>query len=321
MNATCFPSPSPVADASPEVAATLDFLDAMAAAGGPDDRDRPAFHDWLGRCQQLVERDELDIDQVRQRAASLGLLDTSSLQGRAFRKPRGYAGDFEMIDHIYREAVNADARLSRWDAAWQAQGAAQAVRNRKTFFLDLVDGAVARRAPGAVVQVLDVASGPARDVAEHFERQPDSRCRFTCLDLDAAAIDFARGLVDGAGAGDRVEFVHGNALRWRSERRFDLVWSAGLFDYLEDRLFVRLLARLWEQVAPGGELVVGNFDPCNPSRAWMELLCDWNLIHRTPAQLRKLAGYAGLPAHAVSVDAEALGINLFLRVRKDPAAS
>lgn len=307
----------PVATAtSPAVVVALHFLDLVAAAGGPQRTDLATFDAWLRHCQQLVAGGELDVLALRARAEALGLLEATTLQGRAFRKPRGYAGDFEMIDLIYRRASCPDARLTRWDDAWQAHGAAQAVRNRKSYFLALLDRLVARHGPGAEPEVLDIASGPARDVAEHLVERPASRCRFTCLDLDAEAITFARALIATTGAAERVQFVHGNALRWQTGQQFDLVWSAGLFDYLPDRLFVRLLERLWERVRPDGELVVGNFDPANPSRPYMELLGDWHLIHRTGEQLLDLAGEAGLPAASLSVGREPLGINLFLHARR-----
>lgn len=316
MTTLCQPFPSAPASCSPETAAALRFLDAAAAAKGPRPAELPAFNAWLRHCQQMADLGRLDVQALRAHAAGLGLLEASTLQGRAFRKPRGYAGDFEMIDLIYRDARCPDPRLTRWDAAWQSHGAAQAVRNRKTYFLALLDQLVAARRPGAPLQVLDIASGPARDVAEHLTANPASPCRFTCLDLDADAIAFARRLIAATGATDRVAFVHGNALRWQSEQGFDLVWSAGLFDYLPDRLFVRLLARLWERVLPGGELVVGNFDPSNPSRPYMELFGDWHLIHRSRAQLSALAQAAGLPMATVAIGNEPLGINLFLHARR-----
>ena len=63
-----------------------------------------------------------------------------------------------------------------------------------------------------------------------------------------------------------MSFVQRNALRFRPQRTYDLVWSAGLFDYFEDALFVTTLSRLLKATAADGELVVGNFSTQNPSR-------------------------------------------------------
>lgn len=64
----------------------------------------------------------------------------------------------------------------------------------------------------------------------------------------------------------------------------------------------------------GGEVVVGNFSTANPSRAYMELLGDWHLHHRSAEGLRRLAERAGWEANSVRIGAEALGVNLFLHV-------
>lgn len=81
---------------------------------------------------------------------------------------------------------------------------------------------------------------------------------------------------------------------------------------LPDRHFVRLLTRMKSWVKSGGEVVVGNFSPTNPSRPYMELVMDWVLIHRTPEDLIRLATDAGFESSAVRVGSEPLGVNLFL---------
>jgi hypothetical protein len=96
------------------------------------------------------------------------------------------------------------------------------------------------------------------------------------------------------------------------------VWSAGLFDYLEDRLFVRLLARLAGAVRPGGELVVGNFAASNPSRAYVELF-GWSLHHRSAEELLVMAGQAGLAGSRLQVRNKPTGVNLFLHARDSSA--
>jgi len=94
-----------------------------------------------------------------------------------------------------------------------------------------------------------------------------------------------------------------------------LVWSAGFFDYLNDRLFVCALRRYWRMVAPGGELVLGNFSTSNPSRTYMEL-GRWFLFHRTEDQLKELALRAGVSPDATRVAQESAGVNLFLHITK-----
>jgi hypothetical protein len=86
------------------------------------------------------------------------------MQGFAYHKPHGYAGDFEIIDRIYQRYACSDEMLTRWDNFWQAHPAAQAVRNRTAYLISLVFKSVTeRRRP---IHVLNLASGPSRDVYE-----------------------------------------------------------------------------------------------------------------------------------------------------------
>ena len=47
-------------------------------------------------------------------------LSTNTLQGWAFQKPHGYAGDFQMLDYIYQEHQNGSSGYNDWDAVFPA---------------------------------------------------------------------------------------------------------------------------------------------------------------------------------------------------------
>jgi extracellular factor (EF) 3-hydroxypalmitic acid methyl ester biosynthesis protein len=90
---------------------------------------------------------------------------------------------------------------------------------------------------------------------------------------------------------------------------------AGVLDYFSDRIATSFLRRYHCAVAPGGLLVIGNFGPAHSSRAYMELVGDWHLHHRTETALRKPAAAAGISDDRVSIDREPDGVNLFLHAR------
>jgi len=126
---------------------------------------------------------------------------------------------------------------------------------------------------------------------------------------------FARGLF-GGDPQVSVAFHRCSALRFSSDHKYALVWSAGLFDYFDEPTFVEQARRYYAMVEVGGELVIGNFSELNPSRAYMEVVGDWHLQYRNEDQLRELAVRAGIPGSAVRVGLEPHGINLFLHARK-----
>lgn len=70
---------------------------------------------------------------------------------------------------------------------------------------------------------------------------------------------------------------------------YDLVYAAGLFDYLPQRTAQRLVEAMFRLLRPGGELLVTNFVPEVPDVGYMECVMDWHLIYRTPEDMLNLA--------------------------------
>ncbi|HKK73601.1 MAG TPA: class I SAM-dependent methyltransferase [Saprospiraceae bacterium] len=292
---------------------TLDFLDQILAKNGPDPEDYTVLNQYITRLDKDHKMGLLKSGKVEALKYQMeNLLPKSSNLGWAQRKPLGYAGDHQVIDRMYRFQVSSNPKNCKWDIYFHRIQAAQAVRNRKTYFKNLLLRKTLLHS--GTFRVLNLASGPARDILEFLQENPGADVHFTCVELDQRAIDFASELLDGYL--DRVTFVQKNVFRYQTEQQFDLVWSAGLFDYFEDKVFVRLYRRLLSNVKPTGEIVIGNFHPRNESRPVMEILTDWYLHHRTEEQLAALAQEAGADLASLRVEQEPLGVNLFLRMAK-----
>lgn len=230
----------------------------------------------------------------------------ASISGFCYLQPYGYAGDFQLIDRLYTNYRGAGTAVQRWDDFAQSQPAAEAVRNRKAYFIDLLQSKQLSR-------VLNIASGPCRDIKEYFDAQPASDTLIDCVEQDGRAIQYAQHLINHD---ERVRFIQQNILTYRSTQQYQLVWSAGLFDYFTDAVFVRVLRKLLTWVEPGGELVIGNFVEGNPNKAFMEVGMNWFLHHRSPEHLIDLAREAGATDWAARVKKEPAGINLFLHLQK-----
>lgn len=237
-----------------------------------------------------------------------------TMQAEALERKYGYSGDFEIIDHIYTRRVSDDPRKRLWDLYFHSQAAPVAVRNRKAYFQDLMRGHLAAHHGASALEVLNVASGPGRDMREFFLEHPEAPVSLDCVEMDARAIEHASRLC--APWLNRVTFHHRNVLRFLPTRGYDLVWSAGLFDYLTDKVFVHLLETLLKVTKPGGEVVVGNFSDFNASRDYMELLGHWQLHHRSRETLLSLATQAGASPNQVQILWEPEGVNYFLHIRR-----
>jgi hypothetical protein len=90
----------------------------------------------------------------------------------------------------------------------------------------------------------------------------------------------------------------------------DIIYSAGLTDYLDRRIVVKFITRCYEQLKPGGVLVIGNFSPRNSYRAFMDHIVSWRLIYRDETELREL--FAESPfGRNIDLLSEERQVNLF----------
>lgn len=235
----------------------------------------------------------------------------TTLHGHALTKPFGYAGDFLIIDKLYREQVTEDMRFQKWDIFWHNMAAAKAVRNRKDYFIQTM---LDRLAANKNLSLLNVASGPARDLAELYKTLPwGNSLQTVCVEADNYAINYARKL--NKPNENNTLFVHKNIFRFTTDVKFDIVWSAGLFDYFDNKTFVRLIKKFMGFTKPGGEIIIGNFGLENPSRNCMELVGEWYLKHRSEEELTAIALEAGIHPQNIHVGSEQEGINLFLHLK------
>jgi hypothetical protein len=288
-------------DPEPEVS---DFLDYLIKKGGPELQDYEKF-------TSIVNSIEAEhVDNFRQEIKTI--LNENTLIGHGFVKPYGYPGDFTLIDKIYRFDINQDSQYKNWDLFFQNQPGAGAVRNRKDFFIEYCKNLVLRKKNA---KVLILGSGPASDVHEFLTNfSGGNGIIIDLIDFDQSAIDFSRRkneMFDG-----QISYNKINALRFNSYKLYDLIWSAGLFDYFKDKHFTFLIRKYINCLDDDGEMVISNFSTKNPTKRLMEVLSDWYLNLRTESDLFRIASDANVNKELVSVDKEPLGINLFLKIRK-----
>jgi len=252
------------------------------------------------------------------------LLETGWLQARARHKPRGYAGDHELLRRIALRQVCQHPLGRCFDEYFQSQAAPQAVRNRIELAAGWIVEAVASCA-APVCRVAIVGSGPALEVSLAAGRlTPELRQRLhvTLLDVDNESLDAAAIRLDTILSDSPVTTIQGNLFRLAQRPTLaahlqgaNLILCAGLFDYLSGPVAAAMLREFWRHLAPGGAAFVFNFAD-NPTRAYMEWLGNWYLIYRTQADLAALAAAAGISSDCSSLGAEPLGIDLYLALRK-----
>jgi len=172
------------------------------------------------------------------------VLHQDPLTGRAYRKPRGFAGDAVMLDLMYGSASiveDTSAIGATVYSGTSSSSASDSVRMRRNFLANYLD--------------------------------------------------------DLCG--------------------FDVIYSAGLYDYLDASLATALTRALFSTLNSRGRLLVANFAPEVTDAGYMEAIMDWWLVYRDEAALRSLT--TGIPTDEVSSARtwrDATGNIVYLEVRR-----
>ncbi len=251
---------------------------------------------------------------------------------RTFTKPLGYAGDYEMVNMLVRnpwEGANTYAKIL--NGFILNLDAGKAHRNRIRILTEYLKKMAKemKEKENRQLRVLNVGCGPAHEVANFIkEDELSENCALYMMDFNAETISYVTEKLTSVSrsANRRPEmfFIHKSihellkeASRRKSvsDKTFDFVYCAGLFDYLGDRVCKRIIRLFCDWLNPGGVVLATNVHSSNSSRNLMRHLLEWYLNERDEACFQAFVPEGrGLQAR---VFAEETGANIFLEIRKE----
>lgn len=247
---------------------------------------------------------------------------------RTYTKPLGYAGDYEMVNMMLRnpyEGSSAFAKLLNF--ALLNTEPVVAHRNRIDFLVEKLRSECVRRVSRGKTRIFNLACGPAMEVQRFLrECEESDLAEIDLLDFNSETLEYTRERIQEArmsgGRETQVRYfqrsVH-QLLRAATQggeeefTNYDVVYCAGLFDYLSQRVCKRLVELFCTMVRPGGIVIVTNVAMSNPRKAWMEYVMEWNLIYRDENDMNDLVP-DGLNLKGTAVKADSTGVNLFLEI-------
>jgi extracellular factor (EF) 3-hydroxypalmitic acid methyl ester biosynthesis protein len=219
------------------------------------------------------------------------ILQADPYASYSFRKPRGYPGDAVLMDFIYGSGssgavLESSSELGRSIFRQISQNPAfPAIQGRRDLLARRIEAACQENQG---CRILSVACGHLREGGVLRKRETPRPARFVALDQDEASLALVASEHEESG----VECLRESAMRLLSNHfdigEFDLIYSAGLYDYLSDEFSTRLLQGLVRRLAPGGTQLVANMLPDIPACGYMEAVMDWWLIYRTPEQMAEM---------------------------------
>jgi extracellular factor (EF) 3-hydroxypalmitic acid methyl ester biosynthesis protein len=267
-------------------------------------------------------------DFVRQHWHKLFL--GSPFAHRTYYKPIGYAGDYEMMNMIHRNQPEGRSLYEKLiHLLLVSQWPAQSVRNRIAHLGENIVNETARVArAGRNARILNVGCGPAWEIQDFLKKtQLSNQADFTLIDFNKETLlhaseklvelkrQFSRHTKIQAQQTSAYELLKRTQQKGDGlPKNYDLIYCAGLFDYLSPQTCRALLDLWYDWLAPGGLMVIANMNDTKPFRNFIEFILDWQLIYRDSREILSLVPERCL--NATRVIAEPTSVNLFLHIRK-----
>lgn len=248
-----------------------------------------------------------------------------ALQDRCYHKPLGYPGDYEIMNAFYDNKPRGQDTYSRLvDMLGLIAGRPVAKR------MHYLTAELEKLTAGAHQQhyhVMSVGAGPAREFRRYFEQNSngDNGYSITLVDPETRALDCAiRNIYSSVRHGVSSIMVSGmntsftEMLRPKSTFRHlppqDFIYSAGLTDYLNDKLMRSMITKLYDMVKPGGTVLIGNVNDASNGMYWSaEYAVDWTMYFRNRAEMETIAD--GMPGEVELTEDES-GSYFMLKLTK-----
>lgn len=280
----------------------------------------------------LVSKDELITHKAFVQRDLHPLIMRAPFIHRAFYKPLGYAGDYEMVNMMLRESREGPTTYTELINTLNLQmGPAVAHRNRVDILLDRLSQAAAdAKQQNRPLHILNIGCGPAIEIQRFILAQPYAEnCQFSLLDFNKETLEYTKKKINEcmneSGRHLKLEFILQSVHellkqatkinQTSAQEKYDFVYCAGLFDYLSDRVCSRLIQLFFRWTNPQGLVLTTNVHSNNPAIHWMEHVLEWYLIYRDEQQMLNLAPQLGVQ----NVYTDQTGFNVLLEITKTSA--
>ncbi len=226
---------------------------------------------------------------------------------RALEKPRGYPGDYLMMERFYGNTHELTGGLAGVLDRFLLDHY-ECVLNRKDRSKAIIRRHVARlAASGAPIRILTLGSGPCREwfeldqELEVAERKRFANVHLVCLDQDEETLGFCKTRFGQSSLVGSVEYSRIGLLGFSKSPEwidksgtFDLVYGFGIADYFHDEMLASVITSAFGLLKVGGEAGIPHKSDAGFNYPLADWICDWTFVRRTESQ------YVELFKHAVS---------------------
>jgi len=235
--------------------------------------------------------------------------------------PQGYHGDYKTLETVYRNIPLSDGIGYYLDLYALHTTLARGVRNRMKMLQSMLkDELTSRHSPA----VMSIACGSCRELVEISPEISHSGAHITAIDNDEDALHYAQSRLYYTGIQSSVEFRKYNALRLFdhdiAEQDFgqqDIIYSVGLFDYLETDFLVKMIDSLYRLLSDGGKMILAFKDARKYRSQVYHWFMDWyGFLQRYEEDFRDILSAARIPESAIEESRDSTGAIIFYTISR-----
>lgn len=249
------------------------------------------------------------------------LIRQSYFVERGLSKPRGYPGDYVIVEEMYNGNPKSLGLGYIYDLIFLDTQLCRGLRNRKDQMKQIINNYLISIKHNNL-NILNIACGGSRELRELMDMKLglfNNTSSISLLDNDKNAIDFSIKKLSVFNKTVKYIPININVLDLLKGNpsdllKYDLIYSIGLFDYLPDLILSKLIKVIINLLSRDGVFIFAHkdytlYDPCIAD--WF---CDWKYYHRSEKDLKDILQGCGVNNSDIRISREKDGYIFFMLI-------
>jgi SAM-dependent methyltransferase len=213
---------------------------------------------------------------------------------RAYDKPQGYHGDYQIIESFYNNQPVSTGIGFCGDSYILNDNYVRAVRERKDHMKEILSDVI-KHSKLSSMNILNIGCGPCREIRELFLSNFNIKKElfFTLVDQDKDALSFSQNafkhISERIPKNIKINFIKETVFNLFNNKntleKQDIIYSIGLADYLPDAYLGRLIKFCFALLKPQGRLIIAHKNIKKYKATAPDWFCDWSFFPRNKGDL------------------------------------
>lgn len=223
---------------------------------------------------------------------------------RCLEKPRGYPGDYLMMEIGYQDVVTGRKLDNKFfDRYFFDKYHSIFLRKEKLkqILMALIkdSNAISGKRGRSPFEIMTLGGGPAREWFELDKEMQNQKIRavhLTYLDQDKEAMSFAKKRLNPNNLVEKRRFLRMSLIEFSKpvsstlskDGSYDVIYGLGIADYFHDQFLSAIIAKACSLLKNGGKFILTHKDSNSFPMEPADWLCDWTFVHRSEKQFEAL---------------------------------